>query len=74
MLILDTFHDLKNVLSMISDILAYTTALDYQNPINIRSWALKMLDATGKLLPPSVLQGAFIDMPGNVDSCLKVSS
>ena len=31
-----------------------------------------MFDATGKTLPSSSLQGAFIDMPGNVDSCLEV--
>ncbi len=33
-----------------------------------------MFDATGKILPGSSLQGAFIDMPGNVDSCLEVGN
>ena len=35
--------------------------------------ALEMLDATGKLLPSSVLQGTFLDIPENINSCLEVS-
>ena len=56
------------------DILRYISSLNYEEPLNVKSWALKMFDATGKTLPGSSLQGAFIDMPGNVDSCLEVGN
>jgi len=56
------------------DVLRYTSSLNYEEPLNVKSWALKMFDATGKVLPGSSLQGAFVDMPGNVDSCLEIDN
>ena len=50
----------------------YRRALNYSNPAGVKGWALKMFDATGKLFPAGTLEGSFLSLPGNIDSCLEV--
>ena len=39
------------------DLIEYMDGLNYENPLALKSWAMKMFDATGKLPPPGALEG-----------------
>ena len=38
------------------DIETYRGALDYNNPLALKPWAMKMYDATGKIPAPGVFK------------------